>query len=92
MILKLKKVNVLKLAFFFAALYSLISVFALIFVGCTSVVFTQPFVWWMIIVLPIAYGIGGFIAGLITGGLYNLVSRWIGGLEFDFEEIEKFSE
>lgn len=52
----------------------------------------QPFVWWMVIVLPIVYGVGGLIGGLIMGALYNLISKWTGGLEFDFEEIKNFSE
>jgi hypothetical protein len=42
-----------------------------------------------IILFPIVYGIGGFIAGfidgLIIGALYNLVAGWIGGVEVQLE-------
>lgn len=39
-----------------------------------------------IIFLPVMYGIGGFIAGLIGGCLYNLVAKWVGGIELDLEQ------
>lgn len=35
---------------------------------------------------PILYGILGFIGGIITAGIYNMASRWVGGIEVDFEE------
>lgn len=38
-----------------------------------------------IIILPIMYGIGGFIGGLIGGWAYNLVAKWVGGIEIDLE-------
>lgn len=39
-----------------------------------------------IIVMPLVYGILGFIAGLITGWLYNLGARFVGGIEIDLEK------
>jgi hypothetical protein len=36
-----------------------------------------------IIMLPIFYGILGFIGGAIGAFLYNLVAGWIGGIEMD---------
>jgi len=90
--LKLKKVNAYQLAKFFAVLYACIAIIVVIPMGLFSSVMGQPFVWWMVIVLPIVYGVGGLIGGLIMGGLYNLISKWVGGLEFDFEEILKFKE
>ena len=38
-----------------------------------------------IIFMPIFYGILGFIMGLITAWLYNLVAGWVGGVEVEFE-------
>lgn len=38
-----------------------------------------------IIVLPILYGVMGFIGGIIVGALYNLVAGLIGGIEMHFE-------
>ena len=39
-----------------------------------------------IILLPLFYGIAGFVGGLIGGVLYNLVAKWIGGIEMELEE------
>jgi hypothetical protein len=36
-----------------------------------------------IIVMPIFYGIIGFISGLVGSLLYNLVAGWTGGLEVE---------
>ncbi len=38
-----------------------------------------------IIVMPIVYGIIGFISGAIGAWLYNLVANWIGGIELDLK-------
>jgi hypothetical protein len=39
-----------------------------------------------VIVMPIMYGIIGFIGGIIMAAIYNLVAGVVGGLEFDFEQ------
>lgn len=39
-----------------------------------------------IIVLPLLYGIIGFIMTIIMAALYNLVAGWVGGLRVDVEE------
>ena len=36
-----------------------------------------------IIVFPILYGVIGFVAGLIIGGLYNLLAGLVGGIELE---------
>lgn len=94
MILKLRKINVLKLAFFFALLYALLSVLILVPITLIGSLITGEGAVGLgiLILFPIMYGIGGFIGGLIMGGFYNLTSKWIGGLEFEFEKIEKFTE
>lgn len=33
--------------------------------------------------MPIIFAIGGFILGIVEALLYNLVGRWIGGLDLD---------
>ena len=40
---------------------------------------------WFFILIPVIYAVMGFIMGLITALLYNLVSQWIGGLEITIE-------
>ncbi len=39
-----------------------------------------------IVIMPIAFGILGFIAGAIGAFLYNLIAGWVGGIEMEFEE------
>ena len=38
-----------------------------------------------IIIIPLLYGIFGFIAGAIAALIYNLAAKWIGGLEIETE-------
>jgi hypothetical protein len=38
-----------------------------------------------VIVLPIFYGVLGFIGGVISAALYNLIAAWLGGIELEFE-------
>lgn len=45
--------------------------------------------WWNIILLPIAIGIVYFVSGIIIGWIYNLVSRWIGGIKVELSEPKK---
>lgn len=39
----------------------------------------------MIFFLPIAYAAVGFVGGLIAALIYNLLARWIGGIEVEVE-------
>jgi hypothetical protein len=39
----------------------------------------------MIIFMPILYGLGGLLFGIIIGALYNLIAGLIGGVEIEFE-------
>ena len=38
-----------------------------------------------IILLPIVYGLLGFIFSLIGAALYNLIAGWVGGVEIDVQ-------
>ena len=39
-----------------------------------------------IIILPVIYAIIGFITGIIGAALYNLVARWVGGIQIELKE------
>ena len=38
-----------------------------------------------VIFVPLLYGALGFVGGIITAALYNLVARWVGGVELHLE-------
>lgn len=38
-----------------------------------------------IIILPIIYGVVGFISGIIFGAIYNIAARYVGGIEMEVE-------
>jgi hypothetical protein len=43
------------------------------------------------ILMPVFYGVLGFIAGLIGALLYNLFARWVGGFELELEARPGFA-
>jgi hypothetical protein len=40
------------------------------------------------VLLPFLYAAMGFILGVIGAAIYNLLTKWIGGFEFEFEAKE----
>lgn len=40
---------------------------------------------WAIVAFPILYGIIGFIGGIITAFIFNVATRFLGGLEIEVE-------
>jgi H+/Cl- antiporter ClcA len=43
------------------------------------------------VLMPVFYGVIGFIAGLIGALLYNLFARWVGGFELELEARPSFT-
>jgi hypothetical protein len=37
------------------------------------------------IFMPVFYGVFGFIFGIISAAIYNLIARWLGGIEVEVE-------
>ena len=37
------------------------------------------------IFMPVFYGIFGFVFGIISAAIYNLIAHWIGGIEVEVE-------
>ena len=92
--LKLKRIEVLKAGYISGLLYLLLSTFVLVPLALISMAFGHPNALGigMIFILPIIYGLCGFVCGLIMAALYNLVSKWTGGLEVEVQEIKEFTE
>jgi uncharacterized oligopeptide transporter (OPT) family protein len=40
------------------------------------------------IFFPVIYAAAGFIGGVISAFVYNIVAKWTGGIEFTTEEIQ----
>jgi hypothetical protein len=43
------------------------------------------------VLMPVFYGVIGFIAGLLGALLYNLFARWVGGFELELETRPAFT-
>jgi hypothetical protein len=39
-----------------------------------------------IIILPIFYGILGFIGGVISAFIYNMIAKWVGGMTMELQD------
>lgn len=39
-----------------------------------------------IVLFPLFYGLLGFIGGILSAFLYNLIARFVGGIELDMEQ------
>jgi hypothetical protein len=37
------------------------------------------------IFMPVFYGVMGFVFGIIMAAVYNLIARWLGGIEVEVE-------
>jgi hypothetical protein len=93
---KIRRVGVLSLGTMLAAIYAVLGLLLLPFflivgifgalaeqsggaeaagAGIVMVVFA--------ILMPIFYGVMGFISGVIAGFIYNLVAGWTGGIEIE---------
>ena len=40
-----------------------------------------------VVLLPVLYGVMGFVFGIIGAAFYNLVARWVGGFEVEIKEV-----
>ena len=92
---KVKKIGVLSLGKFFGIFYALMGLIFGVFFSIRSLIgfstgtgtglIGTVFGISAIILLPIFYGLLGFVFGIISAVLYNLVAKWIGGIEIETE-------
>lgn len=48
--------------------------------------------WLLVIILPLVYGLFGLVGGAISGLLYNLVAKMVGGIRLEIIEVETASQ
>jgi hypothetical protein len=56
-------------------------------VGRGDSTFAGIFFYAMAVLMPISYGVMGFIVGAIAALLYNIAARWVGGIELDLDSV-----
>ena len=87
---KISKIKILPLAYTVSLIYFIFGlVLAVLLVALRSNTFITSFVNQnllglslinIIILYPVAYGVGGFVMGIVIGYLYNQVSKLTGGI------------
>lgn len=97
----LRRIGALSLAKVMCALYAalgliigaIVAIFSLFgaAIGASSAGSVEPFMGVLfgvgaVVVLPILYGVMGFLAGLIGAGLYNTLAGVVGGVEVELME------
>jgi hypothetical protein len=82
-----------------AAVYALLSVLMIPFFWLGSLAASHshrpgvPFAFRLaFIVFPIFYIVFGYIFGVLTAAIYNLVAKWTGGIEFIVTEVPSAAE
>ncbi len=91
MVTRLRNVNPVQCGIVSGVLYALLGVIAALFLAPIMSIMTSHMPPGLnvgpgpsmssLIFLPIVYAVLGFIGGMITAFLYNLVARWTGGVE-----------
>jgi hypothetical protein len=84
---RISHVSVLQQGIVCAVLYGLISLIAVPFIILGALFGHGGFGVIFAIFIPVIYAIAGFIAGVITAFLYNLVAKWTGGIELTFADV-----
>ena len=92
--MELKKIGVLSLAKVQAIIMALFGLVVGFFIGVIGVTFGAmagargfgALGFLAVIILPIVYGVMGFVLGAVTAFVYNLIAGWVGGIEMEFKK------
>jgi len=75
-------ISPLQLGIVSAVLYGIISLIAVPFFLMGALFGHGGFGAIFVIFIPVIYAVAGFIGGIITAFVYNLVAKWTGGVEY----------
>ena len=84
---RLTYVAPLQLGIVFGILYGAISLIIVPFILIISLSHGGGARALLLIFLPVIYAVMGFIGGVISAFVYNLVAKWTGGVEFTTQEV-----
>jgi hypothetical protein len=84
---RLTNVSPVKLGITLAVVYGILSLLVVPFLLFASLFHGRGIAGVFVIFLPIIYAVFGFIGGVISAFIYNLVAKWTGGIEFITEEV-----
>lgn len=89
-VLSLAKIETILMAIFGLILglfYGILSSFVNLTESVTSATSNSLVLgWWSVLVFPVLYAVIGFAAGAIGALLYNMISKWVGGVELDLRK------
>lgn len=95
--LTLKRIGVMSLAKIYTIMMAVVGLIMGLYIAIMEAVFpiTQTGMgepmgtglgWINIIIVPIIYALIGFVSGVLGAWLYNLIAKWIGGVELEFKK------
>ena len=86
---RLKHISALQLGKMLTAVYAIL-VIPLAVLALIGVLFGTPqsheLSPWLLVSVPIVYGIGVFIFGLFSAFAYNVTAKWLGGIEITLDD------
>jgi hypothetical protein len=93
---EIKRIDVMSYAKIYAVIFAAIGLIAGLTIAALGSFFAEMsgtssfgnFGALSIIVFPLLYGGIGFVAGLITAGIYNLLAGWVGGIKIELKDVQ----
>lgn len=94
-VMTIRSIDAMSLAKVYAVLYGILGLIMALPMGCFSLLMPptgEPGLDWIrgfgflvVVIYPIFAVIVGFVGGLLTAFIYNLVSGWVGGVQIEVD-------
>ena len=82
---RISRIAVHQTALVLAVFYGVIALVAMPFIYLGSRAGVTPFPGYLAVVIPPVYALFGYIFGALACWIYNVVARWVGGVELVME-------